>query len=178
MTALDTASMVIQLPITIRLAKKADLVRLEWYGQYTHYRHVLRRSYREQKMGRRFMLVADCNGFPIGCIFIQLKSARRAIADGSQRAYLYSLRVMEMFRGMGIGTRLIQEAEALVMERGFRWTTIAVAKDNPDAQRLYERLGYRIFAEDPGHWSYIDHQGQTRRVHEPCWILEKCLYAG
>ena len=56
------------------------------------------------------MLVADCNDFPIGHIFIQLSSGEQHIADGRRRAYLYSLRVMDMFQGRGIGTRLIDEA--------------------------------------------------------------------
>ena len=82
---------------------------------------------------------------------------------------------MEMFRGQGIGTRLIQEAEAIIITRNIERVVIAVAKTNPDAKRLYERLGYRIFAEDEGRWHYTDHRGVTHNVHEPCWLLEKFL---
>jgi ribosomal protein S18 acetylase RimI-like enzyme len=146
---------------------------MEWYGQYIHQRNLFRRAYREQQLGRRLILVADSNNFPIGHLFIQFISTASDIADGDSRAYLYSLRVMEMFRGYGIGTRLIQEAEAIIQDRGFQWCTIGVAKDNFQAQRLYERLGYRVFAEDPGRWSYIDHEGRTRHVNEPCWLLQK-----
>jgi hypothetical protein len=53
--------------------------------------------------------------------------------------------------------------------------TIAVAKDNPNARRLYERLGYRVFAEDAGCWSFMDPDGQWQRVTEPCYVLEKHL---
>jgi ribosomal protein S18 acetylase RimI-like enzyme len=68
---------------------------------------------------------------------------------------------------------LIQEAEGIIQDRGFQWCTIGVAKDNHSARRLYERLGYRVFAEDPGQWSYIDHEGRTRQVSDPCWLLQK-----
>lgn len=170
MTAFEKMSIMISMEITLRLANQADLPKLEWYGQYRHYRNLFRRTFREQQMGRRLMLIADANNFPIGHIFIHLNNK-----DGKGRAYLYSFRVLEMFRGKGIGTRLIQEAEAIAFGRGCHWSTIAVAKDNPKAQRLYERLGYRIYAQDSGEWSYLDHEGRTRHVHEPCWILEKWL---
>lgn len=175
MTALELGTYTVELPITFRFATKSDLPKLEWYGQYSHFRNLFRRSFREQQRGRRLMLLADCGGFPVGHIFIQFISNEHTVADGDKRAYLYSLRVMEMFRGRGIGTRLIEEAEALILGRGFQWTTIAVAKQNVGAYRLYRRLGYRIFREDPGKWSYVDHKGITQTVDEPCWMLEKHL---
>jgi ribosomal protein S18 acetylase RimI-like enzyme len=175
MTAIDGSSMTIQMPVTIRLAEKSDISKLEWYGQFIHFRYVLRRAYREQERGRRFMLVADCNGFPIGQVFIQLSSTNTRVADGKNRAYLYSFRVMEMFQGHGIGTKLLKEAEKMLVERGFRSATLSVTKTNTDAMRLYQRHGYRIFSEDPGRWDYIDHRGITQYVEEPCWVLEKFL---
>jgi ribosomal protein S18 acetylase RimI-like enzyme len=176
LTSLDRVSIQVTLSVVVRLAGKADLSRLEWYGQYTHYRNVLRRVYREQLQGRRLILVAACNDFPIGQIFIQFNSGNRRIADGAARAYFSSFRIMEMFQGQGIGTRLITEAEHVVADRGFRWATIAAAKDNPGALRLYERLGYRIFGDDPGRWNYLDHRGYVRKMQEPCWVLEKDLH--
>jgi ribosomal protein S18 acetylase RimI-like enzyme len=104
---------------------------------------------------------------------VQLQSKESNIASQGERAYLYSLRVMEMFQGLGIGTRLIGEAEAHVRSLGYKSTTIAAAKRNADALRLYQRLGYAIFGHDDGKWSYTDHKGIVRSVHEPCWLLEK-----
>jgi GNAT superfamily N-acetyltransferase len=85
---------------------------------------------------------------------------------------------MEMFRGKGVGTTLIAEAENILMDRDLQWATIGVAKDNHGARRLYERLGYHVFMEDAGQWSFIDHQGKSRYVSEPCWLLEKNLLMG
>lgn len=174
MTGLNRQQVSIQLDITFRLATRADLPKLEWYGQYAHFRTVFRRTFNEQEQRRRLMLIADCADFPIGHIFIQLNS-RRTLWDNHTRAYLYSLRVMEMFRGKGIGSRLINEAEAMVTELGCGWVSIAAAKENPRARRLYERMGYHVIAEDEGDWSYMDHEGKVRYVHEPCWVLEKKL---
>ncbi len=178
MALFDTTSLSIEMPITLRIATRADLSKLEWYGQYAHYRQLFRRTFRDQQAGKRLMLVAASHDFPIGMVFIQFQSSERKVADGCTRAYLYSLRVMEMFRGKGIGTRLIQEAEGLIQDRDFQWATIAVAKDNHNARRLYERLGYRIFRDDPGQWSYLDYRGQVRNVNEPCWLLQKNLLLG
>lgn len=173
MTAREDVSLWIELNIQLRYADADDLPKLEWYGQYSHYRGLYQRAYQEQLQGRRLMLVAECGGFPIGQVFVQFNSADPMVADGDTRGYLYSLRVMEMFRGHGIGTRLIEEAEGDLVDRGFQWATIAVAKTNDGALRLYQRNGYRRFREDEGRWSYRDERGQRRAINEPCWILEK-----
>jgi ribosomal protein S18 acetylase RimI-like enzyme len=173
MTALNKPTLTLEMPVAFRLANYGDLPKLEWYGQYTHFRALFRRTYQEQLQHRRLMLVADCRNFPVGNIFIQLSSSEQRISDGRKRAYLYSLRVMDMFQGQGIGTRLVLEAEVLAADHGFSWVTIAAAKDNIRARHLYERLGYRVFAEDEGKWNYLDHENRMRYVHEPCWVLEK-----
>lgn len=176
MTVLERPALTVELPVVLRLAKAADLDKLEWYGQFTHFRALFHRTFREQQQGRRLMLVADCNDFPIGQLFVQLSTGDYSSHRGQKRAYFYSLRVMEMFRGNGIGTSLLDRAETIVANAGYRWTTIAAAKDNPAARKLYERHGYHVFNEDPGNWSYRDHEGKTQYVHEPCWILEKRLH--
>lgn len=175
MTALDRVTMTVHLPVTFRFAEKSDLPKLEWFGQYSHFRTLIRRAYREQLRGRRLMLLADVSGFPVGQIFIQLESNNDTVADGYMRAYLYSFRVMEMFQGHGIGSRLLSEAESLLIKHQFQYATLSVAKNNERAFRLYRRSGYRVFGEDPGDWNYVDHRGITHYVHEPCWMLEKKL---
>ncbi len=173
MTILEHPTLMVALPITVRIATQTDLPKLEWYGQYAHHRNLFRRAFHEQQLGKRLMLVADSNHFPIGQVFIQFVKPR---PDNNKRwGYLYSLRVMEMFQGHGIGSCLIQEAEHAIIERGLGWATIAVAKENQAARRLYERLGYEVFGEDSGKWHYTDHHGQVRQVQEPCWLMQKQL---
>jgi ribosomal protein S18 acetylase RimI-like enzyme len=82
---------------------------------------------------------------------------------------------MDMFQGQGIGTWLLSNAEVMALDRGLEWATIAAAKENTGARRLYERLGYKIYGENNGSWSYVDHRGITREVNEACWLLEKKL---
>jgi ribosomal protein S18 acetylase RimI-like enzyme len=168
--------MSLALDVLIRQATAEDLPRLEWFGQFWQFRGLFTHAYKDQIAGRCLMLVADLNGFPIGRLFIRMAaSGPSSLVDGFSRAYLYSLHVMDMFQRQGIGTRLMQTAERCLIDRGFRWATISVAKDNLSARRLYERLGYRCFGEDPGTWSYVDPDGRQHRVEEPSWLLEKAL---
>lgn len=159
----------------IRPATAEDLPKLEWFGRYWRYRDIFKRTFEEQERGRRLMLVADMDGFPVGQVFIQFESVERRYADGSQRAYLYSLRVMEAFQGHGLGTRLVKRAEEAIIERGYRWATIAVAQNNAGALRLYQRLGYDVFGEDPGQWSFVDPAGIRHQINEPAWLMHKQL---
>ncbi len=164
----------LQFEVRLRLARREDLPKLEWFGQYTHYRRMYLRTFEEQQRDRRLMLLAVLNDFPVGQIFIHLPDAQPGVPR-RHRGYLYALRVMEPFQRNGIGTRLILAAEAILQERDYQWSVIAVAKENEGARRLYERLGYVVFAEDAGHWHYADHQGTVRSVNEPSWMLQKAL---
>lgn len=166
--------MALQMQAVFRFADHRDLPKLEWHGEYTHFRRVFQNAYEDQQAGRRLLLLADVNNYPIGQIFIQLDSFDD-FGRGGKRSYLYSLRVMDAFQRKGIGTALVREAERILTERGFTAVSIAAAKDNPGARRLYERLGYQVITEDAGRWHYTDHEGRTRQVIEPCWILEKSL---
>lgn len=170
-----TLDFTLHLPVAIRPLQAEDLPLLEWFGQYKHFRNLFLRSYQDQAAGKRELLVADVNGFPVGRLFILFYSRNPALADGRERAYLYSFAVIDMLQGLSIGTRLIQAAEQTIRARDYRWITLAVAKDNPGALRLYERHHYRIFAEDEGRWRYTDHRGIIRQVVEPAWLLEKDL---
>lgn len=163
----------LKLDLTFRLAVETDLPKLEWMGEYAHFRRVIHQTYDEQQNGERFMLVADFNDFPIGQIFL-LPGGIRSVHHG----YLYSLRVMQPFQGLGIGTALITQAEAMLRDWNLHFAMISVAKDNPGARRLYQKLNYTIYAEREGRWTYHDQHGRLVSVHEPCWMMEKKLLPG
>lgn len=176
MTAQDERlEIALNLRLRIRKLRHDDLAKLEWYGQFSHFRNLFARSYQGQREGKRFLLVADLKDFPIGRLFIQFGEKNSRFSDGSSRAYLYSFQVMELFQGFGIGTRLIRIAEALLIQHKFSIATIAVVKTNEGALRLYQREGYKIYGEDEGRWSYFDQFGNEQKIHEPCWLLEKHL---
>lgn len=175
MTTTERRTLTLHMEVVFRLAERGDLPKLEWYGQYTHFRRVFQRTYEDQLAGTRLMLLADVNGWPVGQVFIQLETYDSIWMDMRQRGYLYSLRVMDAFQKRGIGTALLREAEDILAGKRYDGVSIAAAKENPGARRLYERHGYRVMSEDHGRWNYVDHEGKTRYVVEPCWILEKDL---
>jgi ribosomal protein S18 acetylase RimI-like enzyme len=148
---------------------------MEWDGEYRRYRNLYRRAYSDSRRGKRLLFVAQSERDIIGQIFVQLQTELHSPSSTGPVGYLYALRVRPPHRGQGIGTRLIQEAESRLVERGYQRALIAVAIENHAARRLYERLGYHVVGEDPGEWTYLDDEGNLREVHEPAFLLEKQL---
>lgn len=62
--------------------------------------------------------------------------------DGT-RGHLTRLGVAEDWQGKGVGTRLLTEALAAMVQAGITWVTLNTQTDNWRARRLYERYGFR-----------------------------------
>ena len=63
--------------------------------------------------------------------------------------YVHIIAVKETVRGLGIGTQLLGFVEETVFATSSK-VFLVVADFNPDAKRLYERLGYRQVGQIPG----------------------------
>jgi len=164
--------------IVIRHMNREDLRPLEWDGEYTHFRRQFQSVYRDYENGVAIPWVAVLadSGAMLGQVFVLLESRfRPELADGDKRAYLFSIRVKGAYRRQGIGGRLMDVAEDDLKARGYNKATLNVARDNPEAQRFYDRRGYQVVAPEPGQWSYIDHRGRRQYVDEPAWRMEKAL---
>jgi ribosomal protein S18 acetylase RimI-like enzyme len=162
--------------VNIRQLRKNDLPALEWEGEYTHFRQIYTDAYYRSLRGLSVLWVADLRNVGIiGQVFIQLTCDRPELADGRVRAYLYSFRVKPDFRSHGLGKKILDAIEKDLVDRGFKYVTLNVAKDNPRAQELYERNGYHVVAHEPGIWSYTDPEGVWHQVEEPAWRMEKQL---
>jgi ribosomal protein S18 acetylase RimI-like enzyme len=172
----------IQLPtqalqqVCIRTATRYDLPTLEWNGELKHFRRLFANTYQRVEQGEAVIWIAELpDAELIGQLFLSLRSGRPELSDGVTRGYIYGVRVRVEYRNRGIGTQLILAAETELSERGFIYATLNVGRENPKAQRLYERLGYRVIAPESGHWSYEDENGLRREVHEPAWRMQKLL---
>ncbi|GAB4405868.1 MAG: hypothetical protein OHK0052_27560 [Anaerolineales bacterium] len=162
--------------LTIRLCTRTDLPALEWDGELIHFRNLFAAAYEQMTLGRANIWLIGTRIQPIaGQAIVQMNGHRADLADGKQRAYLYGFRVRAAFRNHGLGTYLIARIESDLRQRNFAYLTLNVAKDNPDALRLYRRLGYRVIGEEDGHWWYFDHENRRREVYEPAWHMEKTL---
>lgn len=162
--------------IIIRKMIESDLPELEWDGEFLHFRNLYRGVYERMSRGSVMAWVAEDPGKGvIGQVFLQLDCDRPELADGWRRAYLYSFRIKPQYRNLGLGTRMLTVLENYLRERHFTRVTLNVARDNPDAIRLYKRCDFQIVAEEPGIWSYHDHNGKLQTVEEPSWRMEKLL---
>ena len=74
--------------------------------------------------------------------------------------HIEQLAVKEANRGSGVGTALLQYEISRAREKRFAKCTLDVAITNPQAQKLYERLGFKVVKEYP--WKY-----PTSRVEVP-----------
>jgi ribosomal protein S18 acetylase RimI-like enzyme len=156
----------VELALAIRPAVPDDLDQLEWYGHQRHVRPHIAAVLERRERDEAELLVAVANDFAVGRIGIDV--VRRP-----GKALLWSFAVIPHLQGLGIGTALIEAAEAVVAERGFETIEIHVGKDNPRAQQLYERLGYSVVGEEQASWSYLDERGETVVVVDDDWILRK-----
>jgi len=62
--------------------------------------------------------------------------------DG-RRGWLHHLAVHRDWRNRGIGTALLAEVEQRLKAKGCLKVNLMVRRDNPEALRLYARLGYQ-----------------------------------
>ena len=162
--------------IIIRQAEEADLPALEWDGKYTKYRLMYANLFKNTQSGKTLMwIIQTPDSEIVGQAFVMLKSNEHSAADGENRAYVFAFRVKPPWRDKGIGTRLMHFIENDLFHRGYQFVTLNVAKENPNALRLYKRLGYKVVGSQPGIWSFKDHTGKVHHVKEPAWRMLKRL---
>jgi ribosomal protein S18 acetylase RimI-like enzyme len=81
-------------------------------------------------------------------LFIVAESDRAIIGsviggfDG-RRGLIYHLAVAESFRGMGIGSRLMDEVELRLRAKGCLKCYLLVTSDNPEAEGYYQHRGWQ-----------------------------------
>jgi DNA-binding MarR family transcriptional regulator/GNAT superfamily N-acetyltransferase len=101
--------------------------------------------------------IAELDGQRVGCIFCMRKEA--------DLAQLRILLVEPSARGLGIGTRLVQECIGFSRRAGYGrimlWTNDVLV----DARRIYERAGFRLVEEEK-HYSF------GRQLVGQNWLLD------
>lgn len=160
--------------VLIRHAESSDLAALEWEGEYARLRNVYAEVFKRMQNGLAIMWVADLPIWGIiGQVFVQLVSKEAELADGKNRAYVHSFRVRSAFQKAGVGSMLMSKVEQDLIKRGYSEISLNVGKDNPDARRIYDHLGYLVVKKDPGKWWYYDHNNKLQHVNEPSWRMLK-----
>ncbi len=162
--------------IILRPLRENDLPAMEWEGEFSHFRNLFTDLWdKVKKKIAKAWIIENSQGYMIGQVFLQMRSDRLELADGWNRAYLYSFRIRPEYRNFGIGSRMVKLLEAYLSDVGYTRITLNVARTNLAAIRLYHRCGFKIVAEEPGIWSYPDDQGKWQTIEEPSWRMEKIL---
>jgi DNA-binding MarR family transcriptional regulator/GNAT superfamily N-acetyltransferase len=89
--------------------------------------------------------IAEVNGERVGCIFCMKKTAKVA--------QLRILLVEPTARGMGIGSRLVDECIGFARRAGYKQLMLWTNDVLNDARRIYERAGFEL-AEEEAHHSF------------------------
>ena len=88
-------------------------------------------------------LVAETEEKVVGAAWCRIMEDYGHI-DSSTPSLAISL--LPEYRGLGIGTRLLNSLLLLIRQHGYRRTSLSVQKENP-ALHLYQRAGFQIAAE-------------------------------
>lgn len=88
-------------------------------------------------------LVAEAEGTMVGAAWSRIMEDYGHI-DSSTPSLAISM--LPGYRGLGIGTQLLNGLLLLLQENGYLRASLSVQKENP-ALRLYERAGFQILAE-------------------------------
>lgn len=162
----------LQVEVTLRRCVAEDLPLLEWDGMFTAHREIIAEAWRRHRLGENVMLVAEAQRFPIGQIWVDL-TRKGAESIG----FLWALRVLPGFQGLGLGGHLLAAAERVILGHGLCVAEIGAERHNPGARWLYERCGYQVVAEELNVYEYTTPEGQSVHRAEPQWVLHKPLLA-
>ena len=168
--------------IAIKPAEESQLDELEHgFSPATLSKHHYKR-YEVQKQGEGVYLIAWHAHTPVGHFLLRWSGPHDAhvlrYVDVTHSAYLEAGATRVEYRRKGVATALIREAERLAKEKGCTQIGLDVGStDNPEAKRLYEKLGYVDWGQGafPISWEYIDRNGNRGTESEMVIYMQKLL---
>ena len=93
-------------------------------------------------------LVAVVDGQIVGAVWARILSgAVKGFGNVDERTPEFAISLYKAYRGQGIGRQLMEDMLALLQEKGYAQTSLAVQKDNY-ALKLYESVGFSIIGEN------------------------------
>ncbi|MDQ4121856.1 MAG: helix-turn-helix domain-containing GNAT family N-acetyltransferase [Acidobacteriota bacterium] len=99
--------------------------------------------------------IAEMDGEIIGSVLLSQSKQSHEIAE------LHVLLVEPKARGMGLGTRLVEECIKFARRTGYRKITLWTYSALESARRIYEKTGFQLIAEEKRHDFGQNLTGQT-----------------
>ena len=134
--------------------RRFDLALLGWSGSPLHIRSIAKALDRVTSGEMDYFVVRAPTGEPIAKGGIDYR-------DGHGPGKLWQLATHPELRSLGIGTFLVGALENRIRSRGISVAWLGVEVNNPRASALYQRLGYRPFANENARWEAQDEKGNT-----------------
>lgn len=153
----------------LRIAVNADIGKLEWFGAFSDHRQIIAEAFSAQTRGEGLVLVASLDDFPVAQLWVRFSQTRGHLAR------FWAFRVMEPFRGFGVGSGLLVFGEQILLARKFRSCEIGVERSNQPVRRFYEKMGYQLAYEHVEEYSFVTPSGDFRKGIADQWILRKKL---
>ncbi|MGW0523742.1 bifunctional helix-turn-helix transcriptional regulator/GNAT family N-acetyltransferase [Crossiella sp. NPDC003009] len=97
--------------------------------------------------------IAEVDGEAVGCVF--------CVAENADTARLRLLLVEPSARGLGIGSRLVEECLRFAERTGYSAITLWTNDILSAARKIYQAAGFELVAEEPHHSFGKDLIGQT-----------------
>ena len=95
------------------------------------------------------ILIAEVDDAVVGYTMVLARVTSDELEDGNlEYGLITDLFVLQEHRGLGVGRRLLEAAEAHARDRGVRWLRIGALAKNAAAEGLYSKAGFsRIYVE-------------------------------
>lgn len=167
------------MPVDVRPLRADEVARLtSALGQPRFFNE----HFQRQSLGAGVILVAWDGPQPIGDVWVLYPP----VDDVPVREklpgvpMLVHLEVLPGRQNNGIGTEIVEAAQQHCVQRGFDSLALAVGTDNPEAQRLYERLGFVDWnaGEITVGWEHPLPNGSLVPVSLPCNVLVRPITPG
>ena len=91
--------------------------------------------------------VADVNGKIVGVVWVRILAGEiKGFGNIDNETPEFAISLFKEYRNKGIGTDLMIKMINYLLEKGYKQTSLSVAKNNY-ALKLYEKLGFKIVKE-------------------------------
>lgn len=151
-----------------RMGEADDIAKLEWFGAFTEHREIIAGAFAAHARGEGLVVVASLKGFPVAQVWARFYGPR-------QPPRFWAFRVMEPLQGAGLGSRLLEFGEQLLVKRDYSICEIGVERNNSAARAFYHRRGYELGYHETEQYCYVTPHGERRPCSADQWILQKRL---